>query len=111
LRKNRGQNDGITFTIKFIENQLLIVRLAAVPLPGLRAQRAQKVQQWVLLGERAVTLPFSFCCLPGLTGMKTFLNILALLTVALIASSCLSILVRDWLYRASFNRRRTRSDY
>ena len=43
--------------------------------------------------------------------MKTFLNILALLTVALIASSCLSILVRDWLYRASFNRRRTRSDY
>ncbi len=43
--------------------------------------------------------------------MKTFLNILALLTVALIASSCLSILVRDWLYRSSFNRRRTRSDY
>jgi hypothetical protein len=43
--------------------------------------------------------------------MKTFLNTLALLTVALIASSCLSILVRDWLYRAAFNRRRTRSDY
>ncbi len=44
-------------------------------------------------------------------GMKTFLNTLALLTVALIASSCLSILVRDWLYRTAFNRRRTRGDY
>jgi|GEM_PF-3276008 len=43
--------------------------------------------------------------------MKTFLNTLALLTVALIASSCLSILVRDWLYRAAFNRRRTRGEY
>jgi hypothetical protein len=97
--------------MKFIENQPFITQVPLAPLPGFRAQRAQTVQQWVLLGERAVTLPFSFCFLPGLTGMKTFLNILALLTVALIASSCLSILVRDWLYRASFNRRRTRSDY
>jgi len=80
-------------------------------LPRTGAQTAKKVRRCGLAGESRVTLPFSFRPLPGLTGMKTFLNTLAVLTVALIASSCLSILVRDWLYRTAFNRRRTRGDY